>query len=67
MPSKNEKRVTVGIRVTHHTELVQLCELTGQTISAIMDEALRNYLEDVAPVWRRAAEQLTERKKKSKI
>ncbi len=52
------QRVSVTIRKNDHAQVVELAALTGHNITALVDIAMRNFVKDVAPVLRRAAEQI---------
>ena len=57
-----ERRITVGIRARHHAELIALGRKTNHGISALIDRAVQNFLEDEAPIWSQAAEDAARRK-----
>jgi len=59
-----ERRVNVGIRESYHKQLLELGEVTGHKVTALVDRAVKNMLETEAPVWRRAAKEL-EKKRRS--
>jgi len=60
------KRVSVGILASHHQQLADIGNKTGHKLAPLVDKAIANWLETEAPVWLRAAEQLTKKRPNTK-
>lgn len=48
---------SVKVDADLYQQIKQLCDTTGHKIGFHMDRALKNYLSDEAPVWRKAAQE----------
>ena len=59
-------RVTVGVLTEDYHELARVAKETGHAISALVDRAVENFLEDEAPIWTRAAKEAREGRRRKK-
>lgn len=52
-----EKRISVGIRQSHHKQLGELAEALPSVISKLVDKAIEEFLQTRGQVYRRALEE----------